>query len=217
MIDFVKVHNDGFVRYISHLGDDLSVVNCARVSYNKKKDEFGEKDQKLLEYLWENEHTSPFRHQYVSFTIRAPIFVLRQWMKHTIGCSWNEQSARYTELRHGFFRPSIWRVQDTNNKQSSLGEIVTPDTANDILDKTYNVIEKAYNELLALGVCREQARIVLPVGAYSECVWTASLQAIMHFLALRKASGAQSEIRDYAIAIETIVKQLFPTTIDLMN
>jgi thymidylate synthase (FAD) len=213
----IKVHNDGFVRYEDHSGDDLRVVNAARVSYHKFKESWDSNDDKLIKYLWDNEHTSPFRHAHITFVIRAPIFVLRQWMKHQVGCAWNEQSARYTELRNGFFVPDTWRLQDTKNKQSSAGEILDPQKAFEVLDNVYETINKGYDDLLSLGVCREQARILLPVGAFSECMWTASLHAIMHFLRLRTDSNAQSEIRDYANAIEKICLEHFPKSIELLK
>lgn len=213
----IAVQNDGFVRYEDHLGDDMRVVNAARVSYKKFKETWDDTDERLLNFLWENEHTSPFRHPMITFTIRAPIFVLRQWMKHQVGCAWNEQSARYTELRNGFFVPQTWRLQASKNKQSSYGEILEPTKAFEILDNVYKTVEKGYDDLLALGVCREQARILLPVASYSECMWTASLQAVLHFLRLRTDENAQKEIRDYAVAIELITRQYFPKSIKLLD
>lgn len=213
----IDIHNEGFVEYVDHLGDDLRVVNVARVSYNKTSDQWTEADEKLLKYLWTHEHTSPFRHPQITFRLRAPIFVLRQWMKHQIGCAWNEQSARYTELRHGFYIPETWRLQDAKNKQSSAGEILEPNKAFEILDHVYTTCENGYNDLLKLGVCREQARILLPVSSYSECIWTASLQAVLHFLQLRSEKGAQLEIQQYAHAIHNITAQHFPETLKMLG
>lgn len=214
---YIPVHNDGFVRYEDHMGDDQRVVNSARVSYKKFKESWDSSDDKLLNYLWENEHTSPFRHPQITFVIRAPIFVLRQWMKHQVGCAWNEQSARYTELRNGFFTPQTWRIQSPKNKQSSYGEVLESEKAFDILNNVYNTIEKGYDDLLSLGVCREQARILLPVASYSECMWTASLQAVMHFLKLRTDSASQEEIRQYAYAVEKITSLYYPKTMELLK
>jgi thymidylate synthase (FAD) len=213
----IDVFNDGFVELIEVMGNDLKVVNTARVSYGKESSEFTDKDAKLLNYLWQHEHTSPFRHCYLTFRLRTPIFVLRQWMKHQIGCSWNEQSARYTELRHGFFKPNTWRMQDTKNKQSSAGEILESEKAFEILNNVYSVCEKAYDDLLTLGVCREQARVLLPIASYSECIWTTSLQAVLHFLKLRMDTGAQLEIQQYAQAVHTLTSQHFPETLKLFD
>jgi thymidylate synthase (FAD) len=222
-----KIHV-GFSGYVSIpdggvFGDDLTVVNTARVSYNKKSDEWGDKDERLLKYLWDHEHTSPFRHASIRFEIKAPIFVLRQWMKHQIGCSWNEISYRYTQLEEGeqesYYHPNTFRAQDTKNKQSSASPLPRMDQieAAKIVKASYEASHKAYNDLINLGVCREQARIVLPVGIYSKAVWTASLQAIMHFLELRLDESAQKEIRDYAVAIKTLAQQHFPQSIKLLN
>lgn len=201
-------------------GDDLTVVNTARVSYNKKSDEWGDKDERLLKYLWDHEHTSPFRHASIRFEIKAPIFVLRQWMKHQIGCSWNEISYRYTQFEEPeVFYPGLFRSQDAKNKQSGTGilPLADQDKATEILHDGYLTAYKAYNDLIDMGVCREQARIVLPVGIYSKAVWTASLQAIMHFIDLRLDESAQKEIRDYAVAIKTLAQIHFPQSIKLLN
>jgi len=222
-----KIHV-GFSGYVSIpdggvFGDDLTVVNTARVSYNKKSDEWGDKDERLLKYLWDHEHTSPFRHASIRFEIKAPIFVLRQWMKHQIGCSWNEISYRYTQLEEGenesYYRPNLFRSQDAKNKQAGSSPLPRMDQieADRIVKASYEASHKAYNDLINLGVCREQARIVLPVGIYSKAVWTASLQAIMHFIDLRLDESAQKEIRDYAVAIKTLAQQHFPQSIKLLN
>jgi len=209
----------GYVQLVDCMGSDLSIVNAARVSYGRVSKEFNEKDMKLLKYLWTHEHTSPFRHETISFKIKCPIFVLRQWMKHTIGCAWNEQSGRYTELKYGYFKPQDWRLQDTSNKQGSI--VIADETireqANAILDETYESIENCYKKLLELGIGREQARIVLPLSTYTECVWTASLQAIVHFLDLRLDSNAQYEIREFAMIILELTEKKFPKTFQMLR
>jgi len=213
----VNVFNDGFVELVDTMGDDLKVVNTARVSYGKESKDFTDKDMKLLHYLWEHEHTSPFRHCFLSFRIRAPIFVLRQWMKHQIGCSWNEQSARYTELKHGCFTPDVWRYQDTKNKQSSQGAIENQGQAFDLMNDVYELAYTNYEKLLDMGVCREQARIVLPVAVYSECIWTTSLQGLMHFIELRADKASQYEIQLYAQAVRELAYDQFKNSIDLLD
>jgi len=213
----VNVFNDGFVELVDTMGDDLKVVNTARVSYGKESKDFTDKDMKLLHYLWEHEHTSPFRHCFLSFRIRAPIFVLRQWMKHQIGCSWNEQSARYTELKHGCFTPDVWRYQDTKNKQSSQGAIENQGQAFDLMNDVYELAYTNYQKLLDMGVCREQARIVLPVAVYSECIWTTSLQGLMHFIELRADKASQYEIQLYAQAVRELAYDQFKNSIDLLD
>ena len=211
--------NDGFVELVDHMGDDLAIVNAARVSYAGSSDKWTDRDDKLLKYLWEHDHTSPFRHGYVKFRIKAPIFVLRQWMKHQVGCAWNEQSARYTEIKESFFYPDYFRLQDTKNKQGSFGRLDDDreDEALTLLAQGYQVAYYNYLRLLDMGVCREQARVILPVGTYSECIWSASIQAIMHFLNLRLDSHAQFEIQEFAKAVYDITKPLFPKTMELVK
>lgn len=213
----IDVFNDGFVELVDSMGDDLKVVNTARVSYGKQSQDFTEKDLKLLNYLWDHEHTSPFRHCFLSFRIRAPIFVLRQWMKHQIGCSWNEQSARYTELKHSCFSPDTFRVQDTKNKQSSEGAIENQDKAFDLMNDVYELAYSNYQKLIDLGVCREQARIVLPLAIYSECIWTTSLQGLLHFIELRSDKASQYEIQLYAQAVKQLAYDKFKHSIELLN
>jgi len=211
------VFNDGFVEVIDSMGDDLRVVNVARVSYGKESKDFTDRDLKLLNYLWQHEHTSPFRHCFISFRVRAPIFVLRQWMKHQIGCAWNEQSGRYTELRHGEFKPDTWRYQDDKNKQSSHGAIENQEQATQLMNEVYDLAFENYEKLLQLGVCREQARIVLPLSSYSECIWTTSLQGLMHFIQLRIDKASQYEIQVYAQAVKELAYEHFKHSIELMG
>lgn len=207
-----RVLDQGFVHVVDHMGSDLSVVNAARISFGKRKAKFDEKDTALIAYLAEHEHTAPFRHAFVTFHIKAPIFVLRQWMKHVVGCSWNEISGRYVEFEPEFYLPEDFRLQSTNNKQGSHGRLGETDNANTRikLSEGYNSAYCLYREMLANGVCREQARLILPLATYSEVYWTASLQAIAHFLHLRLDSHAQKEIREYATAVKEQAQNLFP-------
>lgn len=189
---------------------DLKVVNSARISMGKQVEEVGPRDERLIKYLAEHEHTTPFRHSYVTFHIKAPVYVLRQWMKHQIGCSWNEISGRYVEFKaDDIWRPSQddWRESAPNVKQGSGGALA-PCLARAASETYYEAMEAAYNAytaLIALGVCKEQARSCLPVSLMSECYWTASLQAVSHFLRLRLDSHAQVEIREYAAAVKTLI------------
>lgn len=211
---------DGYIRINPGcvMGDDLMVVNTARVSYDKASTVWSERDKKLLKYLWDHKHTSPFRHCFIRFEIKAPIFVLRQWMKHQVGCSWNEVSARYVQVPdEEFFYPIEFRKQDDKNKQSSFGLIDAQDEAMDLLHESYQLAYKNYLKLISLGVCREQARSLLPVGTYSKAIWTASLQAIMNFLELRLDQHAQKEIRDYAEAVLTLTSSYFPESMELIK
>ena len=203
----------GFVKLIDHMGNDLTVVNAARVSFGKRKDALDGADRDLLQYLAEHEHTAPFRHCYVTFHAKAPIFVLRQWMKHRIASEFNEISGRYVEFAENeFYVPQMFRQQAKVNKQGSEGEITEGhrNTARDAYLEACNHSVAQYKKLIELGVCREQARCVLPLGLYSEVYWTASLQSVAHFLRLRLDSHAQWEIQQYAKAVQDICTALFP-------
>lgn len=212
----LSVLDRGFVRLIDHMGTDLTVVNAARVSFGKRKEAFDDKDAQLVDYLAEHEHTAPFRHAYLTFHVKAPIFVFRQWMKHRIASDFNEISGRYVEFPEDeFYLPDTFRQQAKVNKQGSEGEI---DAANrELARETFlaacrNSVAE-YKKLIELGVCREQARCVLPVGLYSEVYWTASLQAVAHFLHLRLDAHAQWEIRQYAQAVRDLVQPIFPASL----
>jgi len=209
----ISVLDRGFVRLIDHMGTDLTVVNAARVSFGKRKEAFDDKDAELVDYLAQNEHTAPFRHAYLTFHVKAPIFVFRQWMKHRIASDFNEISGRYVEFQENeFYVPERFRQQAKVNKQGSEGEIGAShrEAARDAFLEACHQSLAQYKTLIGLGVCREQARCVLPLGLYSEVYWTASLQAVAHFLHLRLDSHAQWEIRQYARAVQDLTAPLFP-------
>ena len=212
-----KVLDKGFVTLVDHMGSDLSVVNSARVSFGKRTWEMRPRDAKLIKYLWEHKHSSPFRHATAQFHIKAPIFVLRQWMKHQVGCSWNEASGRYIEFDGDCHKPQFFRLQSKDNKQGSEGtlDLNSEQQAQEIYWDACDHALRQYRTLLDMGVCKEQARCVLPLSLYTECYWTASLQAVMHFLTLREDSHAQFEIREYAKAVRELITPLFPISLDL--
>ena len=209
----IPVLDRGFVRLIDHMGTDLTVVNAARVSFGKRKEAFDERDAELVDYLAQHEHTAPFRHAYLTFHVKAPIFVFRQWMKHRVASDFNEISGRYVEFKEDeYFVPGSFRQQAKVNKQGSEGEIGEADRQ-PALDAYLEACQQSvahYKKLIELGVCREQARCVLPLALYSEVYWTASLQAVAHFLHLRLDAHAQWEIRQYAQAVKSLTEPLFP-------
>ncbi len=209
----VSVLDRGFVRLVDHMGTDLTVVNAARVSFGKRKEVFDPKDAELVQYLAEHEHTAPFRHAYLTFHVKAPIFVFRQWMKHRIASDFNEISGRYVEFpQDEFFVPETFRQQAKVNKQGSEGAIPEAHRA-EALEAYLAACRGSvaqYKRMIELGVCREQARCVLPLALYSEVYWTASLQAVGHFLHLRLDSHAQWEIQQYAQAVRDLCEPLFP-------
>lgn len=209
MVNKTKIDvGTGFVILEASMGSAVSIVNAARVSMGKKVEQITEPDRRLLRYLWEHEHTSPFRHVQLQFHIKAPVFVLRQWMKHQVGCAWNEISGRYVTFDQEVWTPAAWREQSPLVKQGSGADLEDGSDAAELYASAMRNSFNAYEALLALGVAREQARLVLPLSLMSECYWTASLQAVIHFLRLRQDGHAQAEIRAYADAIRELVKQV---------
>jgi len=217
-----QVLDKGFLEIIDKLGNDLTVVNSARVSFGKRKTEFTDGDRKLVKFLVKHKHWSPFRHIIVQFHIKAPEFVMRQWYKHVVGIettsssmtkdhAWNEISGRYVPVSD-FYRPDNWRAQSENNKQASEGSIENQEEASKIFDDIMLSITDAYDKLMDLGVAKEQARLILPLNQYTEVYWTASFQAIMNFIELRDESTAQWEIRQYAIVMKKMMMDLYPET-----
>lgn len=180
-------------------GSDLDIANAARVSYGRVSHTLSERDEKLITFLMDHNHSSPFEHNQLSFRVKAPIFVTRQWMRHRIN-SYNEISYRYVKVKTEFYIPPKFRLQDENNKQSSYGAFDNKD----IKEQYKKALENAYatyTNMLEAGVCREQARAILPVATYTEFIYTCNLQSLMHFMRLRLGSGAQKEIRNYAAAL----------------
>ena len=204
------------VKLLDHMGTDATVANVARVSLGRTVETIGPSEVRLIDYLLRHDHTSPLRHCFASFHIVAPIFVLRQWGKHQVGCSWNEISYRYVQHdaeRHEPWAPDIWRGQGEGIKQGSAGALELQGRPSSIYDEALDAAQQAYERLLDQGVCREQARAVLPQGVQSEVIWTASLHALLHFLELRTAPTAQYEIRQYAEQVSRIVFELWPITL----
>jgi thymidylate synthase (FAD) len=218
----INVHDHGFVRYIDHMGTDVDIVEAARVSYaSGSKGE--EADKKLLAYLFRNKHTSPFEMVKVKFNIKMPIFVMRQFIRHRMQ-NVNEVSARYTELKDEFFIPEVWRKQDTKNKQGSYPEPQNSEEEQirqhwlrEHVKETYEAAYKSYQILLANGVAREQARIVLPVGIYTEFYSCWDLNNLLKYFALRDDPHAQGEHQDYAKAMKEITRLCFPWVMEIYD
>lgn len=192
-------------------GSDLDVVNAARVSYGKVSTVVTPRDEQLINYLMEHEHTSPFEHNQLSFRIKAPLFVIRQWMRHRMN-SYNEISYRYVKSALEFYVPTVWRDQDHKNRQGSVGGAVRPEYTQKF-NEALQTITKTYEELLAQDVCREQARGILPLCTYSEFIFTTNLHSLMHFIRLRTHPGAQYEIRVYAQTMLEMAEKHFPVTL----
>lgn len=200
----------GWVGLIDHLGTESTLVNAARVSFGKLKTEMDDRDVGLLEYLIANRHTSPLEHMVFTFSIHCPLFIRGQWHRHRTW-SYNEISRRYTEVDIECYTPPELRLQAENNRQASVAsdDFNYAESLELIRQHNENSM-KVYNQLLESGVCREQARGVLPQNMMVTFWGTVDLNNLLHFLELRDSSHAQWEIREYAIAIKQLIKPLIP-------
>ena len=221
----MKVLDKGFIEVIDTLGDDLTVVNSARVSFGKRKEKFDKSDERLVRYLAKYKHYSPFRHLQIQFHVKAPEFVMRQWYKHVVGIettsnsstkdhAWNEISGRYVEVED-FYTPEIFRKQSEDNKQATEGAIEEQMHAQTLWGVAMFNAKKYYNDLLDLGVGKEQARAILPLNQYTEVYWTASFQAVMNFIELRNEKTSQWEIQQYAKSMLDLMYESFPKTTEI--
>ncbi len=204
----------GWVGLIDHLGSEATIVNAARVSFGKIKSTMDERDVKLLEYLIDNRHTSPLEHVVFTFSIHCPLFVRGQWHRHRTW-SYNEISRRYTEIDMEFYTPEHLRRQSEDNRQASFADPAFEDGALRQEIAAHNQQSLAlYDRLLEAGVCREQARGVLPQNMMVTFWGTVDLANLLHFLQLRDSSHAQYEIRAYAVAIRQLIRPIVPHVMD---
>ena len=194
------------VEFIDKMGTDLTIVNAARVSFNKRKEVLDMSDEKLIKYLATHEHWTPFAHCFLSLRVKAPIFVARQLAKHQVGLVWNEVSRRYVENEPEFYVPDVWRKRSKSNKQGSIDESAGSVDITSVLDD----IKQMYNDLLAIGVAPEQARMILPACTYTEWYWSGSLVAFARVCKLRLSDDTQKETRQIAAMIDKIARQNFP-------
>ena len=225
----IDVLDKGYIEVVDTLGDDLTPVNAARVSFGGRSDTFTEKDKRLSKFLIKHKHFSPFRHQHIMVIIKAPEFVLRQWYKHVVGIettsthatkdhAWNEISGRYVEVED-FYYPEVWRKQSEDNKQASEGELedLQQKRMTHIYNEYMKQVEMTYERMVGAGMAKEQARIVLPLSQYTQVWWTASFQSVMNFIELRDEPTAQVEIQEYARALKKIMLDAFPETTKLWS
>ena len=198
------------VTLIDSMGTDLSVVNAARVSYAKTKEKFEDKDEKLIKYLAQHNHWSPFGHASLQFRIKAPVFVARQLVKHQVGLTWNEVSRRYVDYQPELFEPKAWRGRPQNSKQGSDGEVVLDMNDKHRLKTTMEQCLIIYDSFIKMGVAPEQARMVLPQSMMTEWYWSGTLYAFARVCNLRCAKDTQQETRDIANQISKMCEELFP-------
>lgn len=213
------------VNLISSSGSDVTVVNAARVSFDKESEwdteEFKDnvsklytKDRKLIQYLAKHNHFTPFTHCTITLRETVPLFVARQRFKHTIGFSYNEMSRRYVDSLPEFYSPEVWRGKPLNSKQGSSNQVIDiskPDKNHmNEYEKALKYCTRTYKHLLSLGVCPEQARMILPQSMYTSYYVTGSLYAFARAYSLRSSADAQQEIRELAKEWDTIITKLFP-------
>jgi len=217
----IDVLDKGYVRLVDTYGDELSIVNAARVSYDQKSESLEDRDRGLLKFLVKHEHTSPMRHVFLSVEFNAPLLVARQHWRHIVGAStieagtpFSELSRRYVRDEPEFYIPEVWRSAPENSKQGSGAGIKSEYSSHlreQLQRHVLSSIEK-YESAMELGVAPEQARLFLPAYAmYTRYLWTPSLHAALNFVALRSAQDSQVEIREYSLAVERLIEEKFPT------
>jgi len=222
----IEIYDDGIgaVEYVEHMGSDLTIVNSARVSFGKQKMTMDSRDEKLIDYLISHKHTSTLEHNVVTFRFVVPLFVRSQHHRHRTW-SYNEISRRYTTENLRFYEPNSFRTQHKSNRQASnvdeINPVIVPDlsytdfgvTAQQAIAAHHSISVQLYTQLMARGICREQARGVLPQNLYTEYYGTVNLSNLLKFIDLRTHEGAQWEIQKVAEACLEIASNIWPITI----
>lgn len=217
----IQVHNHGHVHLEDAMGSDLHIVNNARVSFDQESDEFTAKERGLLNFLMRERHGSPWESVVFRFDVKAPIFVIREWQRHRMG-SFNEQSARYSEIPEHYYVPEVDYIREQVGKPGAyrFDPITDPAIVEEtlaLLDDTQRAAFAAYRRMLDQGVAKELARTVLPVGMFSRMKWTVNLRSLFNFVSLRHHEHAQREIRDYAAAIEDLARTVVPVAFEVFE
>lgn len=206
----MQVLDKGSVALLNHMGDDNTIVSAARVSYLGES-KGNKKDAELIRYLMENKHTSPFEQVEFQFMVKCPIFIARQWHRHRTW-SYNEVSRRYTSEDIDFYIPNTMYEQSTDNKQMTGSKIANSGDLMIIMMLVTSDALIAYDKLIKAGVAREQARIILPQNMYTKFYAKTDLHNLLHFIELRNHPHAQLEMREYAKALELLIKPIVPVT-----
>jgi thymidylate synthase (FAD) len=211
----IRVLDHGFVRLDDAMASDLSVVNGARVSFARHKEEMDESDEGLIRFLMRDRHGTPFEHNAFRFHVRCPLFVAREWFRHRVG-SFNEFSMRYAKASDEFYVPEPEDVRSQVGKPGAYSfepvDAELAEQAREELREVYDAAYSAYTRLADQGIARELARLVMPMGAYTEFYWTVNARSLMNFVSLRAAETAQREIRRYAEACERFFAEKMPVT-----
>ena len=220
----IFLYNDriGCVSFVDSMGTDLTIVNSARVSFGREKDELDQRDKRLIKYLVKHKHTSTFEHNVITFKFVVPLFIRSQHHRHRTW-SYNEISRRYTDKNMQFYLPEVFRTQHESNRQASDAEnLINPKVypnlsgmkASEFLHLKTNECLNTYEVLLEAGVCREQARMILPQNLYTEYCGTCNLSNLLKFIDLRTHEGAQWEIQKVAEACLEIASDLWPVAVE---
>lgn len=218
-VNTIELHGHGHVCLEDSMGSDLHIVNNARVSFDQESEEFTNKERGLLNFLMRERHGSPWESVLFRFDVKAPIFVIREWQRHRVG-SFNEQSARYSQVPDHYYVPESSYVREQVGKPGAyfFDPIKDPKIVEEtleLLDSTQKASFEAYHRMLELGVAKELARTVLPVGMFSRMKWTVNLRSLFNFVSLRNHEHAQKEIRDYAGAVEDLARQVVPVAFEV--
>lgn len=210
--------SNGFVRIDGCMADDYSVVNSARVSFARNTEEqleMSSADVGLINFLMRERHGTPFEHNAFRFHVKCPVFVAREWFRHRIG-SFNEFSARYSEVPNEMFIPELSEVREQAGKPGAYmfkqSNMETAIRAKEIISEANSIAYEAYAEMISIGVAKELARTVLPMGMFTQFYWTVNARSLMNFLSLRTDSNAQLDIRKYAEAVESLFSKEMPVT-----
>ena len=201
------------VNLIDSAGGDISVVNSARVSFNKEVSSMTGRDEKLIKYLAEHQHMTPFRHNFIQLRCKVPLFLARQLMKHQAGLTWNEESRRYIDYLPEFYKPEEWRKRPDGGIKQGSGKKLKKELQESIEeDYEYymNHAKLLYTNLLAMNVAPEMARMILPQSMMVNFIWTGNLLAFSHVYNLRSGDGAQVEAREFAELLSNAIKPAFP-------
>ena len=208
------------VQILDKMGDDLTVVNAARASFDKQKETLDADDIRLLDYLWRNKHTTPFRHPQLSLRVTAPIFLARQLVKHQVGMSWSEISRRYVDTKPTVWRNPVWHERPVDGIKQGSGSAVSLEVkavADTVVEKICRDAVDAYQRLLFMGIAPEEARVVLPLATNTTWVWTGSLLSFINVWQQRNDEHAQTVARAFAQCLGEILKDTFPRTMEIVE
>ncbi len=204
------------IEYLGHFGNDLMVVNAARVSFNNHKTEFDAKDEKLIHYLAKNGHISPFFHPQLQVRVTVPFFIANQLKRHQIGLAVNEVSRRYVDTEPESYHPSEWRGRPEGSIKQGSGGIMLDWEPTGVYNRAIQACQEAYSELLTLGVAPEMARMVLPQSTYTSWIWTGSLAAFARIYKQRSDPHAQQEVRDLMVQLKGMLETHWPVSFNAL-